>query len=172
MFVSDFFDFSIDYLVVKMQHFTSHHYSSRMLLSSSSSSSFRSSFIFQLTWLTLICFCASLSYGQKTRVSNRDLSRTLDTVIGLDLRDGRSPGGTYRPAMRETIVPRSRHTDREHIKISRDDKGRDVETSIGIDPRQDDTVKIEDFLTLGKEERSAMPVSIIDITKENLEVKL
>ena len=138
-----------------------------MLLSSSSSSSFRSSFIFQLTWLTLICFCASLSYGQKTRVSNRDLSRTLDTVIGLDLRDGRSPGGTYRPTMRETIVPRSRHTDREHIKISRD-----VETSIGIDPRQDDTVKIEDFLTLGKEERSAMPVSIIDITKENLDVKL
>ena len=74
--------------------------------------------------------------------------------------------------MRETIVPRSRHTDREHIKISRDDKGRDVETSIGIDPRQDDTVKIEDFLTLGKEERSAMPVSIIDIRKENLDVKL
>ena len=109
--------------------------------------------IFYLACIGLIF--TSLVRGQKTRVNSRDLSRTLDTIIGLDLRSGKS--GTYRPP-KESIVPRSRHTERDGVKLARNDNIDKIIESRN-NPLNGDEVKIEDFLTLEKEERSSMPVS-------------
>ena len=94
--------------------------------------------------------------SQKTRTNNRDLSRTIDTIIGIDIRDGKA--GTYKPSTKESIVPRSRHTDRDRVKMARRDIVEELIASRSKDSKNDE-VKIEDFLTLEKEERSTMPVS-------------
>ena len=115
----------------------------------------RSIIIFTLTCIGLTF--TSLVRGQKARVNSRDLSRTLDTIIGIDIRNGKS--GAYRPS-KESIVPRSRHTERDRIKMSRNENVEEVVLATRHNPIKGDEVKTEDFLTLGKEERSSMPVSI------------
>ena len=119
-----------------------------------------------LTCVVLVTF-TSTAMSQKSRTNSRDLSKTIDTIIGIDIRDGKS--GTYEPTTRESIVPRSRHADRDSIKMSRRDileeliASRKEELIASRKPdSSNDEVKTEDFLTLGKEERSTMPVSTIN----------
>ena len=103
----------------------------------------------QVMWLVLVL--TSLAKSQEFRVKNRDLSRTLDTVIGIDLRSGRP--------MKEAIVPRSRHTTRERIKISKTEEDKETSTTPRTRSPKDDEVRSEDFLTLEGEESNVLPVS-------------
>ena len=110
--------------------------------------------------ITLACMCltfTSLVWAQKTRVNSRDLSKTLDTIIGIDIRNGKS--GTY-PPLKQSIVPRSRHTERDRIKMPRIDNTEEAVFPTRNSPIKGDEVNTEDFLTLQKEERSSMPVSL------------
>merc|ERR1712018_34420 len=93
--------------------------------------------------------------SQKSRTNSRDLSRTIDIIIGIDIRDGKS--GTYEPTTEESIVPRSRHTDRDSTKVSQKDILEELIASRYRVTNKSE-VNIEDFLTLGKEQRSTMPV--------------
>ena len=119
-----------------------------------------------LTCVVLVIF-TSVAMSQKSRTNSRDLSRTIDTIIGIDIRDGKS--GSYEPTTREAIVPRSRHADRDSIKMSRRDileeliasRKEELIASRKSDSSNDE-VNTEDFLTLGKEERSTMPVNKIN----------
>lgn len=111
--------------------------------------------IFTLTCIGLTL--TPLAKGQKARVNSRDLSRTLDTIIGIDIRDGKS--GAYHRS-KESIVPRSRHTERDSIKMPRNENVGEAVLATRKNPTKGDEVKIEDFLTLEKEERSSMPVRI------------
>lgn len=107
------------------------------------------------TCLTIVVLALDVE-SQKTRTNSRDLSRTIDTIIGIDIRDGKS--GTYEPTTEESIVPRSRHTDRDSTKVSQKDILEELIASRYRVANKSE-VNIEDFLTLGKEQRSTMPVS-------------
>ena len=113
------------------------------------------SLVFHVTCVAVVIL-TSQALSQISRTNSRDLSRTIDTIIGIDIRDGKS--GTYEPTTRESIVPRSRHTNRDSVKMSRRDILEELIASQKIDTRKDE-VDTEDFLTLEKEERSTMPVS-------------
>ena len=110
--------------------------------------------IFQFTLIALVF--TSPASGQQIRVSNGDLSRTLDTVLGIDIRNGNL--GSYKQS-KESLVPRSRRTDRENAKIPRNERTEESTVETQNNPVNDDEVKIEDFLTLVKEESNSMPVS-------------
>ena len=112
--------------------------------------------VLHFTCVGIVIFTSSEVSSQKTRTNSRDLSRTIDTIIGIDIRDGKSP--TYAPTTREAIVPRSRHTDRDRVKMSRRDIMEELIAASSKDSNNEE-VKVEDFLALGKEERSTMPVS-------------
>ena len=66
--------------------------------------------------------------------------------------------GTYKQS-KESLVPRSRRTDRENAKIPRNERTEESTVETQNNPVNDDEVKIEDFLTLVKEESNSMPVS-------------
>ena len=105
--------------------------------------------------LLFLLILASLVYSQEVQDTNKDLSKTIDTIIGIDLRTGRPT--------RESIVPRTRHTTRQKVKMARSDKRSESPPTTFLQSDKNHEVRIEDFLTLKQEETNLHPVSYIAI---------
>ena len=98
----------------------------------------------------LLLLLASLVYTQEAQDTNKDLSKTIDTIIGIDLRTGRPT--------RESLLPRTRQTTRQKVKMARHDKSNESPPSTLLQPDKNHEVRSEDFLTLKQEETNLQPV--------------